>query len=76
MLGIYFHAEVVGTLLDCLALYGAKLAEKNNFSDNATQMKKYIGLDDDIKQEMKTRAPELFPEEMRKQKSRSYDYDR
>ena len=65
-----------GTLLDCLALYGAKLAEKNNFNDHATQMKKYIGLDDEIKQEMKMRAPELFPEEMRKQKSRSYDYGR
>ena len=39
-------------------------------------MKKYIGLDDEIKQEMKTRTPEHFPEEMRKQKSRSYDYDR
>ena len=65
-----------GTLLDCLALYGARLAEKNNFNDHATQMKKYIGLDDEIKQEIKNRAPELFSEEMRKQKSRSYDYGR
>jgi hypothetical protein len=65
-----------GTLLDSLALYGARLAEKNNFNDQAAQMKKYIGLDDEIKEVMKTRAPELFPNERQKQKSRSYDYDR
>ena len=56
-------------LLEALAHFGARVADKNNYTDHANRMRKNINLDEGIVSEMKILNPELFPAE--KQKSRS-----
>lgn len=61
-------------MIDAIANYGARLAEKNNFTEIAESMKKHIDLHEDIKKEMRKLNPNIFNKQ---QKSRSYsDHER
>jgi phage pi2 protein 07 len=62
---------VQGTLIDALAYFGARLADNYNLKDQADHMKKFIGLDEGIKSEMKILNPDIFPDERPQQKSKS-----
>ena len=62
------------TMIDAIANYGARLAEKNNFSQLAESMRKHIDLHEDIKIEMRKINPNVF---YKQQKSRSsYNHER
>ena len=56
--------EKQGAILDALANYGAKLAAKNNFPDQAEQMKKFVSLANSIEEEMKILVPHLYPKQL------------
>ena len=53
-----------GAVLDALANYGVKLAAKNNFPDQAEQMKKFVSLANCIEDEMKILVPHLYPKQL------------
>ncbi len=59
------------TMIDALANYGARLAEKNNFPEQADAMLKNIALDVEVKNEMRKISPNIFGKQQK-----SYDYER
>jgi len=62
------------TLIDALAEYGAKSAEKINALKHADHMRNFADISHEILAEMKIKNPEIFPQE--KQKTRNaYGHD-
>ena len=62
------------TLIDALAEFGAKSADKINAVKHADRMRKFANVSDEILAEMKILNPDLFPKEIQKTRS-SYNRD-